>query len=166
MRCPASFTDGIDLFLLSVPHTGTRFTERLLGPLYKMHTDLGVERKRMPRLRLLLEMSRVIVSPLRDPQKVWASFCRRRHTGERFWEGWRILEVLHQEFKIHYLPVDTPDRQLYLDEIAKGLGRKIETDWEPIGNKDVTHGLLLDQDLTEVYAMPMIRDRYFLGAAA
>lgn len=151
------FPDGIDVFLLSVPHTGTRFTKGIINPDCEMHTDLA---ESMVMLRPLLEISRVIVVSLRDPWKVWDSFCRMKRTKDRYFGCWQGLDELDKDFKLHYFPIDLPDRQGNLDRLSAVLGRTVTTDWEPVGVDYSRRGTVVNQDLSSIYELSMIKDRY------
>ena len=82
----------------------------------------------------------------------------RRHGGvEQINEDMDILLQVLPHKEIYFLPLDTPDRQSYLDAINVALGTKLETDWPVIGHHD---GKDVEHREEETSARAKVWDRY------
>jgi len=122
------------MFVISVRHTGTRFLSKALG----CNCD-HVDRWKI--------VDDLLVSPLRDPKKVWLSWvvrntktrlvCRGPATvKDCFIDSWQRLSKLGS---ILYVPIDRPEREeqirLLERKIDNGLPffypvRDISVDWD------------------------------------
>lgn len=157
MTTAADFPDGIDVMLLSVPHTGTRFLRKLIEPTFNLHTHPSTG---LGKTRAMLKISRLIVCPLRDPAKVWESFCRKGLSDGQFWLSWARLWHLSHEFSIYYMPIDVSESQDRLNLLGEILGRPLKTDWAPVGHEPQHQGEIREHDLADLYAIPFIKRWY------
>ncbi len=124
---------GILITIVSVPHTGTKFTESVL---HKMgcetrHTHTGSEHPaQCP--RTFLESERVVV-PLRDPLMAAVSSMVRGETPAP--EGFRLLAEHRNNPAVHFFRVDCPahERVARLAALAEFCGAEVpEEDWAPV----------------------------------
>lgn len=159
--------------VISVPHTGTRFLFTLLN-CHHRHTYESWK---------LLDSEiggRVIVAPLRDPRKVWRSWVNgvqpsSKNIGDtvmrldNFENCWDRLAELDERYDVHYVPIDTPSRDLEVRRLAGVLDQDIRPDW----NDNPWHHTPTEENLewqkstvfpkvdwAKIYAMPMIERFY------
>lgn len=118
--------ESSDLFVISVRHTGTRFTKQLLGGVPHCHLDKPSVFDKAK------EYEGRTVVPIRDPRRVLESWHKRGEKLERFLVSWPRLMDLHKEHQFMFLPVDHPERRYFLDKLAERLERPLTTDWEPV----------------------------------
>ncbi len=140
------------MIVLSVRHTGSHFLNDALGLSgYFIHS--GIKREIVDKW---LGGHDVIVSPLRDPKDVWASFCKRDHPEELFWKDWNALIDLNKQYKIHYVPIDHPERDACFSAISDEV-----VDWDKrLGAiKNVT-GEFRKIDLSPIYKIPFVSQFY------
>ncbi len=115
--------------VVSVPHTGSRFVLTLFTGERKLY-HIGQEYGPKP-----------WIIPLRHPHAVGESWKGRDIAGGTLKGGRRktiglLAEMFGQLPEGLYLPVDSTNRQQFLDRINAELGTHIETDWkyrEPSG---------------------------------
>lgn len=130
-------------FIISVPHTGTRFLKKHLD-LQHMHTSV-------PWGRIIQKVEKYdrLHCPLRDPQDVWRSWCRRRPGQDpmrilnNFWSAWSQLNRLDQRYQIRYHQVEL------LDGERIGEGEHQDNQWT-----------LHKVDLRPFYHFPFMEGRY------
>lgn len=113
-------------------HSGTTFTESLLNRssrgFHHVHNPLD------PTTLAKMRAADVIVVPLRDPQRVWESFCLRGHTETFYQYSFYRLTQLSLLFRVLYLPIDKEGyRSMQLDLLSEILLTKLYTDWIPSG---------------------------------
>jgi len=146
--------------VLSVPHSGTR-SLRLALDCLSFHTYVSVDR-----LEQDLKDA-VVVSPLRDPYRIWDSWVKRLGTPDEvpqkhFERSWAKLAMLDHIYDIVYIPLDKSARETQWAFLESQLGEKIEIDWghreghleEPGPTKE------LPRNLWWVYQLPMIKRFY------
>jgi len=139
--------------LISVPHTGTHFTLRMLED--AGYTPLGLfEETRERRIvryghvlkqgqadkELELSKTRPLVVPLRHPYRVWESWrLRSKHVRDFVW-CFRVIA----ELDAHFVPIDSGVRDAAVERLSETLGVKLEPDWSVVVNgRKGTHGLKL-----------------------
>lgn len=148
------------ILIVSVPHTGNHFIfDRVIaGEDFRVcHTD----RRGILTAGDRAKESRCI-APLRHPRDVLRSWVHRRRTKnaeyytlEHFLSSWRGLIDEVDPHDPLYLPVDRPDRQGYLDEINRVLGKCYQTDWRCTpGDYDVTLAQAEEQALATLMEDP------------
>lgn len=132
----------------SVQHTGTNFVRgHLFESFGKIEINEPVSDRRgdyVYQAHLLdgymgywLEILKTIpaIIPLRHPYLVWASWKKwdmkgyRERDNDAFMDAWNTLIGKIDCFKPYYLPIDSPDRDNYLEAINNGLNLDLKTDW-------------------------------------
>lgn len=101
--------------VLSIPHTGTRTLTELFDCGF-MHTFVRTYND-YPLYKVILKRS-FVISPLRDPRKVWESWVNRWEAQkgdaplEYFSQQWGLLSMFADELPIFFFPVDKllPDK--------------------------------------------------------
>lgn len=123
------------ILVLSVPHTGTRFTQRLLSP-YGDATAVHVTEP-TDAIRAKVDAADMVVIPLRNPDDCWAGWIKRGKDKEHEFAGcWAMLQYWADEIPGAFLlPIDVDARDDALQNIADELAVSIETDWSPIGTE-------------------------------
>ena len=131
------------LFLASVYHCGTRFCrESLLSDFnFDPHTigtcpqatHIHIEPAHFKSLQYWLNAAEHIVVPLRHPVLVAESWKARGLDLEALDEQWCTLADVVVPHDPIYLPVDHPDRCLYLEVLNQRIGLDLKTDWEKVG---------------------------------
>jgi hypothetical protein len=117
----------IDAWVLSVPHTGTRFLQRLLGA-GGCHTH---HFRRPP-------YDAVWAVPLRDPAEVVQSYVKR---GKNVWDMADAFDALWEQLllvgsRIIFVPIDMEDQRA--EAIVRlqqaGVDVSLPVDWSPVGS--------------------------------
>ena len=135
--------------IISVPHSGTRFLKKRLGIEQHVHANANW-------LKLVEDIGdKQIIAPLRSPESVWRSWCRRRHSDDltnwvaQFFASWFVLHALDQLYDIDYICVD------------KREDSRI-TDWTKVGDQDENHGQwkLHKVDLRPLFKLPLVQKHY------
>lgn len=157
--------------VVSIPHTGTKFTASLLSCTYRHVYHRHIR-------SVLADPNYLIVVPLRHPQKVWITWFAeavRKGTNmeimePHFWACWLLLEEMVNKHHVHFLPVDHPRRESYLQQIRDVMGQPYETDWTPVNQltqKAVRKGIVTIPEklpnLKEIYAYPFVQPLYQHG---
>jgi len=140
------------VFICSVHHTGTQFTQKLF-------TDLGYEiTDKTPKeagnsvnylhrchiadsvlteLLHWLHMGVPIVVPLRHPMEVARSWLARGKPISEMVRQFQILDELVEQFMPLYLPIDQPYRETYLHHLRLECDPNLNTDWQKVSSKVV-----------------------------
>lgn len=131
-----------DLLLVSVQRTGTRFTQRILTAAKIKTAQIHPVQTRTNQLDNWLKKNTkqnlpIIVS-LRHPISVALSWRSREDSVEKMFDQWAYLVQIIAVSKPLFLPVDHPEKQEYLDELSRYVGKPLETDWKKYGNRPVT----------------------------
>jgi hypothetical protein len=157
----------VNVVLISVPHTGTWFTIRLLtaaglrethlnpakiedGHVYHGHMLKGTQTHAA--MRLATQMP--LVCPLRHPFRVEESWRRKGKDIGYMIECFRIYQDKFLPLDPLVMPVDSPKKNHALSELSAGLGLDLATDWSVVNGKSGTDGL----DLTEFDPSPGVVD--------
>ena len=153
--------------ILSVPHTGTRFLIALTG--YD-HTH-SYEYKSPQQIRDL-NGDEILISPLRDPRKVYGTWAARYRDGHSWVmdpdhpksmeSAWKGLAALDKELDIIYIPVDSPGRSLQLRLLSDKMGVPLRTNWAPVAQfrPGRERPEPPARDLSWIYELPMVRQWY------
>lgn len=150
--------------LITVRNTGTHTIQNILGSVYEMHYMTEdrrseyvlwfghCERKPLSLLEQRLETDPPLILAMRHPMENAKSKIKRAKPMDKdfkaSWVGLFGLKEAHQDS--FWLPVDTPDRDEYLDRIEERLGVELTRDWTPKGvftaqNYAWQGGMTLDQ---------------------
>lgn len=145
-----------NVVLISIPHTGTWFTIRLL-------TEAGLgecgllDRASRPsvyhghmvkrgQVEKALELSErmPLVIPMRHPFRVERSWVlREKPTGPMF-AAFRTFLRDFWPLRPYLMPVDSPRRVEALGRLGDGLGLELSTDWSVVNGAMNTHDVQLD----------------------
>jgi len=165
------------LFVPSVYHTGVRFCRESLFSDFKFEsqvlpnpeaTSIHIEPTHIKVLQHWLNEAEHIVVPLRHPSLVARSWKLRNYDMDALDEQWRMLASVVAPYDPIYMPVDHPDRSLYLDALNERMGLELQTDWQPVGYR-LPHEVINDEPLTDdeldqaeywSYNLPMVREIY------
>lgn len=131
------------ILIPTIPHTGTKLlADSLLfefehnalinKPKNGQKIDDHIYPEKITRWKELMQEYPAIV-PLRHPIKCAVSWERRNRDLGEMVVMWYILVEQLDQFNPHYLPIDSPKRNQYLNRINQSLGLKLSTDW-PITN--------------------------------
>jgi len=136
--------------IVSVPHCGTRFLKERLGIKEHIHTTHEwsslVER---------LEGQHIVV-PLRNPDAVWRSWCRR-HDQHKFpyadyYLSWAALQMVANRFDVDVICVDKQEDPRI-------------SDWRKVGDEDASRARwgLIKIDQRPLYRLPIVFENYGYG---
>lgn len=153
-----------DYLLVSVQYTGTRFTQRILADAKIQTAQIHPVKTRSKQLDGWLEQNQMadlpIIVPIRNPLNVaesWISRAKQHSKDEAamripaMFAQWAYLAEIIAVSKPLFLPVDHPEKELYLDEMADVLGVKLWTDWKKYGHKPGAEKIALtNQQITEL----------------
>lgn len=147
-----------EVVLVSVPHTGTKFTVRLLtqqgfreaGLFEKPHrrTIYQGHMLKEGQIQRGLELAErmPLVCPLRHPYRVELAWRKRGKSIEELLTGFRTLVERFIPAGAHIFPVDSHMRSEALHSFSESIGEQIETDWAPVNvYKDGTHSVALSE---------------------
>jgi hypothetical protein len=137
----------LDPIIVSVPHCGTRFLKERLDVKDHVHTteswpDL-VERIR----------GRKLFVPLRKPDSVWRSWCRRADKRNfpyaEYYLAWATLQMVANQFEVDVICVD------------KKQDPRLD-DWRAVGDEDASRAgwELIKIDQRPLYKLPLVLDNY------
>ncbi len=114
-------------------HTGTRFVvNTLLDPVgYR-----GVRHSHIHDLdpvKILLAKCSPVFVPIRHPYRTVYSWVKRKKDPALLIEQWENLRTFVDALDLHYIPIDTPDRDDNIARINEQLGIAIDpAGWIPI----------------------------------
>ena len=96
--------------------------------------------------------------PMRHPRKVAESWIKRGWAiNNVFFAEWYNLFWLKEHYDGHWLPIDTPDRDDYLQKASEIVGRELTTDWQVFKATDTEFapkGLTVEQAMKALRVMP------------
>jgi hypothetical protein len=127
--------------LLSIHHSGTRFSSRILEPDFMLHVDApGAEEK--------MQAASTIVVPMRHPFMIWSTWWKQSKTRRfvcpncgpivtpknDFWDQFEVMDRWHRwrsenSTPMLFLPVDHPARDEYLRQVCERIKKDVSTDW-------------------------------------
>lgn len=148
----------ITFFLTSVPHSGTRFFNRLLQIGTIVHFTSGS-------LDKFMQEADVVACAIRRPEDVWQSWHHRGKSQESQREYWhrswaRLAEWSAKRF-LYFLPIDHPSRDRRLRALTDVLDIPVLANWNhTIGRHDVDRGKAPPIDLSFPYSIPIIQELY------
>jgi len=141
------------VLLPSIQHTGSRFVRWDILKRYEhaqlyenpsegfckrtvYYEHMGDSRKSY-RFRRLLPLYPTIV-PLRHPRRVFKSWIDRGQNVEDCINEWVNLIEIVIPHNPYYLPIDSVDREVYLQKINEDLNVRNDQNWRPRGNNKGT----------------------------
>lgn len=139
--------------IVSVPHCGTRFLMERLDIKEHVHTHT--------KWSTLWERTegRSLIVPMREPAKVFRSWCRRHDPKEfpfgEFFMAYGQLHALDQMCELDVIPIDhCADSRI--------------TDWSPVGDGDESRAdwKLHKVDLRAIHKLPIVEQWYGQWAKA
>lgn len=164
-----------DLLLVTVQRTGTRFVQRLLREGGITTAQIHAVATRSKQLDGWIEKNKkeglpIIVS-LRHPLSVAQSWLHRAANNEpkefqfdRMMDQWAYLVEIVAASKPLFLPVDHPEKESYLDEMARYVGQPLDTDWEKYGHRPGSEDVKLSKadidGINELIATTFLADFY------
>lgn len=84
---------------------------------------------------ILAELSTTpAVAPLRHPAAIWESWARRGKDREDLFTQTRNFWDISDRLEI--LPIDHPDRELFLNRVSSYLGLDLRTNWQQVNHYD------------------------------
>lgn len=140
------------IFIASVHHTGTQFTEKLVkdagyGPTDKPEKGGPSENKDYHRAHIAhsvqielkdwLDRGFPLIVPLRHPVEVAASWKARSKPIKQMVRQFALLQELVLPYNPYFLPVDHDMRDIYLQVIQENIDASLATDWTIVGGKRV-----------------------------
>lgn len=135
------------LTIATIPHTGSRLlVDEILGakwqnlkykPVDGVNYFEHIYTHNTPLHKMRMEQYPSIVT-LRHPQLVATSWKKRGLDIDEMCICWYILVEMLDKYEPYYLPVDSKDRDVYLDTISKGIGIDLKTDWPMTNSKHNT----------------------------
>jgi hypothetical protein len=93
-----------------------------------------VDTKQLDYLLELVASNNTII-PLRHPKVTAQSWIARHKCTKQMCRNFRTIVYTLDPLNPHYLPIDSPDRQKYLDKINEDMDLDLKTDWEPTGKR-------------------------------
>ena len=134
-----------DVLILSVPHTGTTFTEKLFmsigyhdAPLNQRGDGKSIHRSHIDNdshliqgLLLRKDENLPLIVPLRHPFLTEESWRRRGKENEGMIHGFRNLMDRLYPLDPYWMPVDSEKRVQCLEILNQGLDLEIFTQWAP-----------------------------------
>lgn len=132
-----------DVLILSVPHTGTTFTEKLFldngfhdAPLNQRSDGKSVHRGHIHSQSglvqgLILARDLPLIVPLRHPYLTEESWRRRGKENHDMITGFRNLMERLYPLNPFWMPVDSPKRVECLEFMGKCMEIDFQTDWDP-----------------------------------
>lgn len=132
---PVPIPESLGVSLLSIPRSRTHFFRSAIKPEFTLH----IHDKRAPDAIVNSEHVAFIV---RRPEHVWRSMWWRGEWNDgdgpdgRWFEAWRLFaQLANLRHDIHYLPIDTEDRQKRLWAFGRKVGRDFNPDWDEPANE-------------------------------
>ena len=157
----------MQVIVCSIPRTGTGFATKLLQGAgcsvcirHYGHSDP----KHHQRLTADERKKALVVSPLRDPVKVWESWKQlrmRESCGFDFDQAWEELDQAQDSVSnLYMLPLDTDDRDARLARLAERIGKPLTTDWAPVGQRSVVTRYTSVPKLAHIYDLRVCQVHY------
>lgn len=153
--------DRVKRWVVSIPHTGTRFLREVLTT-NSNHVGGGWQKKDN-----IFQMCHVF-SPMRNPTAVWDSWMKRLGSGGRslkqFNLCWEDLGRLDRCYPVHFIHLDLPDRDNELGAASELLGESLTANWASMVGHAPTRvwdgPVPVKPDWEMIYRLPMIRGFY------
>lgn len=73
---------------------------------------------------------------------------------------WKALERIVNEDDCIFLPIDTPDREEYLQALRERSGKDLQTDWGKVNTAGTPKSMQCDKDLSYVWEIDFIKEIY------
>lgn len=132
------------IFIASVHHTGTQFTEKILldagyGPTDKPEKGGNKENNDYHRAHIAhsvqtelkdwLERKFPLIVPLRHPVDVAMSWKARKKPIKQMVAQFELLQELVLPYNPYLLPIDHDMRDIYFQVIRENIDANLKTDW-------------------------------------
>lgn len=150
----------LNVSLLTVRHTGTRFLLQILesAGINGLVGHYGEHRAHKDQ--------DVIISTIRSPWDCYVSWVSRNEFNESFFYAWFEFQQYFEKHDIVIIPIDTPDRGENLQAASNRLNADLKTTWVPVAaapRKAVNKESI---DLTYIYNLPVVKKYYPDGYTA
>lgn len=137
------------MHIISMAHTGNRFTAELFGidMVQENYTHLESTHNAGEAFKQGRAHKGRIIMPLRAPGKVLDTWSKNnRHSINNFngvgrsifIASWAWMLSFYEQFEPYLLPVDHPDKDAYLERIIADLkpsvNRELRESWRPVGH--------------------------------
>lgn len=137
----------MDKIIVSVAGSGTRFLSDRLGIRGNIHSAAHWD--------TLIEQvnGKKIYTPLRDPYKVWLSWCKRWRKAkesvpvEQFFASWFNLHALSLIYNIDFVNIEAQDDPRI-------------TNWTPIGKTEPCECTVPPIRLGPIYGLPFVKSSF------
>lgn len=139
------------ILIASIAHSGTHFVGELLDYPYQNESRCGEQFARsmhtypdgLGLLHEAVKQQAIVVAPLRHPWAIAQSWANRGKRISRHPSQPTLVDVMRcmiDDVAPHvtaWLPLDVPDRDVYLRTLSVIVGKDLKTDWEPRGHHPV-----------------------------
>ncbi len=122
--------------------------------------------RNLPLIGEHMESDGPLILTMRNPVEVWKSWRKRNKPPDNtFRQMWSALFSLKETFPDSFwLPMDTEDRDVYLDMIEERLGEPVNRDWTRKGvyqmSYDCEGGMTLEEALEFFATLPFEQFNY------
>lgn len=144
------------LELKSVQHTGTNFLNKVL-------TDAGWTVRATHWAAKNLYDKPFTISPIRNPWDTYVTWISRRR-NDSYLGQWLLFNAAFEALDdLYIVPVDTEDRDYYLNLLSQRLKCELTTDWKPVESQrriPVEKTNYVRQILHRVYQLPVVKKFY------
>ena len=134
----------------TIQHTGTKLLAKMFGDMHwaSFTEDIG-DRENVLFLGHLTvnsvdnikKLKHPIIIPFRHPFLIYESWIRRNKNIPDLIENIRLLVNEIDPLNPHYVPIDVPNKQNYLDKLNRDLDIDLITDWGIENSKKATYNL-------------------------
>lgn len=140
----------MNLLLVTIPHTGTRFFIDLLEPVLGPHTAMREKSEAHPlqahnfatchvEYGALIDeyialFNPVLVTTTRQMAAVRSSYVKRGRNDERIWQHFKSWLEFMDKYGPLVVSVDAQDRDERLRDLSRLIGHDLQTEWKRKGS--------------------------------